>query len=234
MKKKIIMILTFAMLATSNVIPVFALDGPGNNSYPEDENRSCCSIGEEIPIDEEQSAYYSMLGSISPRATEDITITGIPNYYQSGNYAHLNGCSTETIDSAGCALVSFAMVGHKYNSEVTVESVNNYGAMGSNCSFQWSSTASHFGLKLDSVGASSQKESEQKTIIKGLLRDGYAAIVGLRKVGTTDRHFVVVYRYVSNSSGEVFYLKNPSKYGATTLDGYMANWYIEYVYKLYK
>lgn len=134
----------------------------------------------------------------------------------------LNGCSDETIGSAGCALTSMTMV---YNyikgKSKTPADINSEFVV---CPMPWSNFATHYGFSR--VACGNITNSEAYSTIKTYLDNSDPVVARLQK--GTNNHYVVVYGY--NSNGNTLYLRDPdTRSGFTTLaSAISAGWSITY------
>lgn len=139
------------------------------------------------------------------------------------------------------------MVANKYGYNTTppevVSQINTY-APGTQtaCSFPWASMVNlpkYSGLKYQNNTDLSYKESLQLQSIRGALNTGKPVVVYMNKL-SGGSHAVVCYGYEAyNVNGNIVYyhyIFNPSRGAAskTTIEDYMADWYIKGVHVYYK
>jgi len=217
-------------------VTYYAMDTSGNIS----------SLTHTFTVQKEQILYIYYGGGDANTLTNDfyekgiadlgdeyIELPNIPLYTQDTNYSYIksgSGTCGSTISKYGCALVSFAMVGHSYNSDITVESVNNLGYSTSGCYFGFYSAANYYDLTFSKLNVP-YKTVDSLNILRGMLREGQPAIVEL-KSSSGATHFVVVYAYRAQDNWETFYVKNPTNGNYDSLETLLKSKYISKIYYL--
>lgn len=156
------------------------------------------------------------------RASATLNIPRITQYDSRWANNTLNGCSSETIRSAGCALVSMTMVYNylKGKSSTPAEINNKYVV----CSMNWSNVSSYLGFRISSGGLVNITNSNAYSNIKPYLDNGNPVIVKVTKGG--GMHWMVAYGY--NSSGNTIYVRDPDQTNFTSLANAANNgWNVE-------
>lgn len=218
-------------------VTYFAIDTTGNTT----------TITHSFTVQKEQIRYIFYGGGdandisdtfyekgIADLGDEYIELPNIPLYTQDNNNSYIkSGSSTcgSTISRYGCALVTFAMVAHSYNDEITVETVNNLGYSSSGCYFGFFSAASYYDLSFSKLNVP-YKTTESKNILRGMLREGQPAIIELKSYATGGTHFVVVYAYRAQDNWETFFVKNPTNGNYDSLESLLKTKYISKIYYL--
>ena len=164
---------------------------------------------------------------------------GVAVYYQDDIPSSVTCSGGTPLSEVGCAVTSFAMVIAKYGIYMTPEQVfyalSDTGGILPDCNMTWdiNSVSEAFnGLQM-TRWANNQGgwylESVGMEVIERQIRDyGRPVIVGLREAGSTWQHYVVCYGYEKYDDGGVFhYIYNPQRNSPTTLEGYMADKYID-------
>jgi len=174
--------------------------------------------------EEATKAFYA--AGASKVSGEEIHLN-VPNYYQTNDNTELKtpygGCGA-TIDRYGCALVSFSMVAGYYNVDINSHTVNDLGVNEASCAFKFSSAASAYDFDYTRLNTPASS-LETKTVILGMLRQGYPAIVEFKK-NNGGTHWVTVVGYSNVDGNQTFYVNNPETSLYTTLDGGLASGYI--------
>ena len=228
----------------------FDVDSTGDYEvtyYAQDSSGNVTSVVHNFKVRMEQIRYIYYSGGSANQITDDfyevghqylgdefIKLEGIPLYTQDTDYTYIksgSGTCGSTISRYGCALVSFAMVGHSLNDEITVESVNDLGYSNSGCYFGFYSAAAYYGLDFTKLNVP-YKTTEAKNILRGMLREGHPAIIELKTYSTGATHFVVVYSYQRQDNWETFFVKNPTNGNYDSLENLLKTKYISKIYYL--
>ena len=239
-----------------SITPVFAQDATpediereGQNQDPQtghpdyfaiggDENYEAVKNSGSKPSEiSEQQMFRATYAYVTDQAW---TNYGIQQYYQD-DYTTPVCSGGSSMSQVGCAVTSFSMVAAKYgvykNPEQMFYALNATGAITDNCEMTWSVSGvqSALGLTMQHWNNSpNYTEADGKQTIEGILKTGKPVIVGLKKVGSSSRHFVVCYGYEKYSDGGTYhYIFNPQRGRADTIEGYMANYFIESFTTLY-
>lgn len=227
MKFKIQKVLVFGISLCLLTLCILQIRANEVGYYPDSENDPFVQTYE---VNDELRNYYQEKGSISLYRSENISITNVGNHTQKGNYDQLKYCDG-SINDFGCAMVSFAMVAHKYKSTADVETVNNLGRSDSSCYFNFEGASSDLGLTFEAISTSVLGDDEAKEIILGILRDNIPVIVGMdsSKYGS---HWVVVRGY--NGDNDNYFIHDPASW-FTILDDYFGEgYYINRIYTVTK
>lgn len=162
-------------------------------------------------------------------------VNGMQTFYQKyPAWANAPIGSCTTIGRVGCTITSFAMI-MTYNYRASDNPADVNRRLGKYaCPFNYTVAASRYGVKAHQLAHSPQKEAVAKEKIRGAISSGQPVLVGMRKVGSKNTHFVVVYGFEQYANGQSYhFIKNPENNGKNTLEDYMAGWYIHRIYTFY-
>lgn len=161
----------------------------------------------------------------SARISTTLSIPRLTQYDSRWATNALNGCSGNTIKSAGCALVSMTMVYNYVKSKSVTPAYlnNNYVA----CPMNWTTFASNLGFSRVAYG--SITSSSAYSTFKTYLDNGDPIVVEVKKNGGS--HFMVVYGY--NSNGKILYVRDPDSTNFTTISASENSGWILTYYHVY-
>ena len=231
-----------AVLFANGLTAVSAIDGPSDTPrYPgwTDPTEEDEALREEY-LRQDQAVQAA--SRIDPD-TRTLQITdyanassGITRYWQD-NYPNTKLCSssTNTIQSAGCVVTSFAMDVSKYGITSTppdvVYQINTY-APGTQtaCSFPWASLptiSKYSSLSYYNLTDPGYLEAPSLATIRSCLSNGYPVIVYMQDFSGNSHGVLCVSYYHYNDGSYKHMIYNPSMYAnKNTLEDYMATWYI--------
>lgn len=246
MNTKLNKFLMVGFFILGSIMPTYAIDGPEGQTSDEPtfENHDYYGIGgdDSYPIFNTTPPENHVLTRRASVTEQAWAGDGITRFYQDDipdSYKCIGGTPVKDV---GCTITSYAMVLSKYGyyrePQYVFEDLKRTGGVGADCNMIWNPSAvsaAYPGIIMEHSYNDGLKESVAMQKIEGILKTGKPVIVGMHKLGDHDTHYVVCYGYEKYSDGGVFhYIFNPQKGRADTLEGYMANWYIETFTMLYR